>query len=98
MGGVEALGGVGAGYARDLRLSFAFSRHDTKEFGIPMSDVYFFTPRLGISGGSSLESKRVMSCALGVGKVYIYIKHRETSPLHRAYVPLIYKLYSRLKC
>lgn len=73
--------------------TFAFSRHDTKEFGIRMSGVgfYLFTPGPGFFGGFSLESKQVISCTLGVGKVYIYYMWG-VSPLYRAHVPLIYKL------
>jgi hypothetical protein len=87
MGGLAALGGVGVGFAGDLRwLSFAFSRHDTKEFGIRMS-VGFYPLGFRWFG---LESTQVMSCTLGVGKVYIL--HVEISPLYGACVPLIYKL------
>lgn len=36
-----------------------------------MSGVGLFTPRVGgFRGAFSLESKQVMSCALGVGEVY----------------------------
>jgi hypothetical protein len=87
MGGSAALGGVGVGFAGDLRwLSFVFSRHDTKEFGFRMS-VGFYP--LGFRW-FSLESTQVMSYAVGVGKVYIL--HVEISPAYGACIPLIYKL------